>query len=507
MAPRRHGHGGGLLEAAVFAQHHQQQSLQSSNPLEAFENLGLGHVLGSGGAGSPGLSHCCTPTGECLRGDALIRHSTAAQDCIKVSCSNEACPAGQLMHRECFEAWEQSVLSYLKSCGRARSWSERQRQQNLWSKKGYDLAYKACGCKCGRGHLKKDLDWAGARSVAEEAVAAPTNEVKKKKRRNRQNSRPSLAVSAGPPGAHPHQQQQQQQQQLQQQQQQQHHHHVAAMLHRGSDAQIIDGSRGRAGSLSSSTGSSSPPATSETSVSPLHQPQAIVKKKSKVEFFGDRIRQSCGANGIFSRRLDFSAFNSLPRTKLNSYHIKMEDEGNHGNDDTRCFILSTLAALQWSRVSCVLCRAAMLVFDRYPLVDGTFFLSPRQHSASCAEVKVEGRTQFLSAVCMGCLEGSGGGGGAPVRCRSCTQPWDGSSLVLGTMYSYDIFAAMPCCTERLKCNSCHKPLIYPHQRLNFYSDYSRVFACPHCRAVDAHFVKPLTSCFTREHFQLYSPWP
>ncbi|KOX80255.1 Headcase protein [Melipona quadrifasciata] len=33
-------------------------------------------------------------------------------------------------------------------------------------------------------------------------------------------------------------------------------------------------------------------------------------------------RQSCGANGIFSRRLDFSAFNSLPRTKLNSYHIK-----------------------------------------------------------------------------------------------------------------------------------------------------------------------------------------
>lgn len=66
----------------------------------------------------------------------------------------------------------------------------------------------------------------------------------------------------------------------------------------------------------------------------------------------------------------------------------MEDEGNHGNDDTRCFILSTLAALQWSRVSCVLCRAAMLVFDRYPLVDGTFFLSPRQHSPACAEVKL-----------------------------------------------------------------------------------------------------------------------
>jgi hypothetical protein len=64
----------------------------------------------------------------------------------------------------------------------------------------------------------------------------------------------------------------------------------------------------------------------------------------------------------------------------------MEDEGNHGNDDTRCFILSTLAALHTSRVSCVLCLSPMLVFDRYPLVDGTFFLSPRQHSKSCLEV-------------------------------------------------------------------------------------------------------------------------
>jgi hypothetical protein len=462
MAPRRHagnGHIGGLLEVA--ANH------------EVIDNF-------ANGQGMMGTAHCCTPTGECLRGDALIRLN-ALHDVVKVTCNNDSCPMGQFMHRECFDAWEQTVLTYLKNCGRARSWSERQRHQNLWTKKGYDLAFKACGCRCGRGHLKKDLDWMPPSLGNFPGCRADEAEAKKKKRRNRQNTRPTLAVSAGQPG------------------------HVNHGNGRVSEVQMIESSRGRAGSLSSSNGSSSPPATSETSVSPLHQPQLIMKKKMKVDFFGDhRARQSCGANGIFSRRLDFSAFNSLPRTKLNSYHIKMEDEGNHGNDDTRCFILSTLAALQWSRVSCVLCRAAMLVFDRYPLVDGTFFLSPRQHSHSCAEVKVEGRTQFLSAVCMGCLEGSGT---ASVRCRACTQPWDGSSLVLGTMYSYDIFAAMPCCTERLKCNSCQKPLIYPHQRLNFYSDYSRVFACPHCRVVDAHFVKPLSSCFTREQFQLYSQWP
>ena len=130
------------------------------------------------------------------------------------------------------------------------------------------------------------------------------------------------------------------------------------------------------------------------------------------------------------------------------FMFQMEDEGNHGNDDTRCFILSTLAAMHMSRVSCVLCDSPMLVFDRYPLVDGTFFLSPRQHSKSCLEVRIENRTQYLSAVCMTCLEGWGAG--RRLRCLYCATPWDGSSLVIGTMYSYDIFAAMPCCTERLR---------------------------------------------------------
>ncbi|XP_008549486.1 headcase protein [Microplitis demolitor] len=501
MAPRRHAGGShGLLEMA--GNHdmpmdnlvsHQQSITGSSTSSNSSTNSNNNNS----NINNNGVTHCCAPSGECLRADALIRFNSL-QDAVKVICNNETCPMGQYMHRECFDAWEQTLLTYLKNCGRARSWSERQRHQNLWTKKGYDLAFKACGCRCGRGHLKKDLDWIPPTGFGNlTGNRTEEMETKKKKRRNRQNTRPSLAVSAGPPAVN-------------------YNGHVGAGANGGtgaggtrggtvSEIQMIESLRGRAGSLSSSNGSSSPPASSEPSISPLHQPQAIVKKKTKVDFFGEtRIRQSCGANGIFSRRLDFSAFNSLPRTKLNSYHIKMEDEGNHGNDDTRCFILSTLAALQWSRVSCVLCRGAMLVFDRYPLVDGTFFLSPRQHSPSCAEVKVEGRTQYLSAVCMTCLEGCGN---APVRCRACTVQWDGSSLVLGTMYSYDIFAAMPCCTERLKCNSCQKPLIYPHQRLNFYSDYSRVFACPHCRVVDAHFVKPLLTCFTREQFQLYSQWP
>ncbi|XP_058978486.1 headcase protein isoform X2 [Musca domestica] len=202
-----------------------------------------------------------------------------------------------------------------------------------------------------------------------------------------------------------------------------------------------------------------------------------------------------GCNGIFSRRLDFSSFNLLPKTRLNSYQVKIEDEGNHGNDETRLFILSSLAQSQKSRVACILCEEPMLVFDRYPLVDGTFFLSPKQHSTDCIEVKYEGRSVYLTCVCMRCLDGTSTH--RNISCRFCAEKWDGSNLVLGTMYAYDIFAAMPCCAERLKCNNCFKLLLHPQQRLNFYSDYSHCVTCPYCATQDTHFVKPLTYCYTK----------
>jgi hypothetical protein len=27
----------------------------------------------------------------------------------------------------------------------------------LWTKRGYDLVYKACDCPCNHGHIRKDL--------------------------------------------------------------------------------------------------------------------------------------------------------------------------------------------------------------------------------------------------------------------------------------------------------------------------------------------------------------
>lgn len=40
-------------------------------------------------------------------------------------------------------------------------------------------------------------------------------------------------------------------------------------------------------------------------------------------FLFSQYRSTSGCNGIFSRRLDFSIFNMLPKTRLNSYQIKV----------------------------------------------------------------------------------------------------------------------------------------------------------------------------------------
>lgn len=429
-----------------------------------------------------GVSQCCVPSGcdygNPIRGDDLC-------NAVRVACNNEQCPVGQFMHKECFEAWEQSVLTYLRSTGRARSWSEKQRLQNLWTKKGYDLAFKACSCKCGKGHLRKDLDWMPPpKSQAQD-------DGRKKKNRRKKNDKPALGAAAA--GA------------------------VAVATTREGRPML----RMRSNSMSStgSNSGSSPPSSStgESPKSPTHHllmtsstpgPNSGVhggglilltngrRRSSKFDFFSDRL----GSGSIFSRRLDYSSFNSLPRHKINSYHIKMEDEGNCGNDETRCFVLSNLAAARMSRVMCVLCQSVMLIFDQYPLIDGTFFLSPRQHRKSCLQVKVDGRLQYLGAVCMGCLEGWN----MQLRCHFCLKRWQGTSLILGTMYSYDIFAANPCCLDRLKCNNCHKLVVLPEERCNYFSDYSNSLLCPHCGHVDYHFVKSL-STFARGEREFLNP--
>jgi len=47
----------------------------------------------------------------------------------------------------------------MRVTGRARSWSEKVRRNNLWTAKGYDLVKKHCRCRCGKGLLRRDMSW------------------------------------------------------------------------------------------------------------------------------------------------------------------------------------------------------------------------------------------------------------------------------------------------------------------------------------------------------------
>lgn len=64
------------------------------------------------------------------------------------------------------------------------------------------------------------------------------------------------------------------------------------------------------------------------------------------------------------------------------------------------FVLSSLAAHKKTHVVCILCKDAMMVYDRYPLIDGTFFLSPIQHSKDCIEVSVVALINHIGLACV-----------------------------------------------------------------------------------------------------------
>lgn len=368
------------------------------------------------------MQHCCSP--KCLVLSAESDPLSPDPELIKMICSNEKCPFLPFMHSACFLAFEEQMLSFLRGMSRARSWSEKQRRQNLWTKKGYDLIFKVSTCRCTKGALRRDLAYNGA---------AETNDKVKRKRKK----------SAGG-------------------------EKMAVPIRSSNGAQRVcrTGSRTNSGDMSmaleSKIGVSSAP-TVLTGMPAYMQP--------------------------FAHRSDYTVFEKLvPRHLVNSYHIKMEDDGYGAGDDTRSFVLSSLAFHRTSFVSCVLCSTKMTVYDQFPLVDGTFFLSPLKLNNSALQVETkDDSTSYLTAVCLRCLVGS-----HKVVCTFCLTPWNGNAHQIGTMYSYDLFAACPCCPASVQCNKCNQPLVEPTHLTLSFSQLSSKHKCSNCKTCDFHFVKPIS---------------
>ena len=457
------------------------------------------------------MQKCCIP-GACPMKEEMIDNEDVS-DAVRVTCNNEACTEGNWMHKSCFDSWEESVLAYLRSCGRARSWSEKQRLQNLWTKKGYDLAFKACDCKCAKGHIRKDLDY-----------IAPVHDNAAKKKNKKKTSvpctktenhaaNPTVAARERKPSGNNNT----------------NANHVMTTKSQPVPTKMDNFGRGffdpngnsirkstpsitiinnrhderlRANSISS-TGSSPPNSASSVnsgSDSPVpHSPQNTqvqrIAMKSKFQFTEQPPSPGSSPSGsslsIFRKRSDLSAFSVLPKHKQNPYHIKMEEDSMSGMDDVHTFVLNHLSTYKIASLNCTLCKNELCIFDRYPLIDGTLFLSPQAYDNQVLRVISDGRLQYINAVCVSCLEG-----GKDIRCASCKRKWDGSSLLLGSMYTYDIFAAMPCCQKRLTCKHCRRAVVDVASGLQYFSEYSHMIPCPYCKAYDYHFIRPLCETFS-----------
>lgn len=206
-------------------------------------------------------------------------------------------------------------------------------------------------------------------------------------------------------------------------------------------------------------------------------------------------------SGRLGRRADFSSLQaSIDPYRYNIYHVKLEEELQSGDDykDTLFQILRTRSI---NTLSCLICAKRLLVYDRYPLIDGCVFITPVRHQQDDRSIPFNSHTnnnnnsakhQFVSCVCVKCLQGAS----VLCICCHCGGEWVGVAFQVGTIYPFDIFAANICCSERSKCSNCEKQLLSSSRPLpQRYAEFSQSFTCPSCQKQDSHFVKPMHKLF------------
>lgn len=324
-------------------------------------------------------------------------------DYQRVVCNNEHCPFGNWMHLQCFYEWESSILVQFNCIGRARSWNEKQCRQNMWNKKGYDLAFRFCSCRCGQGHLRKDVDWYQVRRRQDD---------KKKK--------------AGVPKAG----------ELVSDDGKKCKLNRPAKLHEGQRRHSVD--RQNSQEKGPANGSHRSPCGSPPHQSPPLAGQPYLPFSAGgprvARHLGEFLKTALQAEACrkllpggsrfgqgeptllppqppsgrlepsvqFLRRLDLSELLAhVPKHKVNTYHVRMEDDAQAGQgEELRKFILAALSASQRNVVNCALCHKALPVFELFPLVDGTLFLSPSRHDEIEYDVPchLQGRSHSYSNV-------------------------------------------------------------------------------------------------------------
>lgn len=200
--------------------------------------------------------------------------------------------------------------------------------------------------------------------------------------------------------------------------------------------------------------------------------------------------------------------------------LRLEDEGPYGNDETRSFVLSHFSSLCVRQMKCVICECKLAIYDKFPLLDGTLFVSPIKYSdlndstdeqgpsaggegveRTESESKlmvpalISNKNQYIYAICLSCLHSRNE---HEIKCKFCKQPWKGgSTLQIGTMYKFEIFSAFPCCQKKLNCSKCDFQIVNLNATggLQYFSSYSEERECVKCKTKHFHFIKPLSKFY------------
>uniref|UniRef100_A0A915D6M8 Headcase N-terminal domain-containing protein n=1 Tax=Ditylenchus dipsaci TaxID=166011 RepID=A0A915D6M8_9BILA len=106
-----------------------------------------------------GRVHCMIPMIACIKRGEPLPTSVQNQG-VKMCCTNSKCQfASQFVHADCFKQLENTLIKIISNLGSARGWTDIQRRNNLWEKKGLTLVQKNLRCECGLGLMTRDADF------------------------------------------------------------------------------------------------------------------------------------------------------------------------------------------------------------------------------------------------------------------------------------------------------------------------------------------------------------
>lgn len=198
---------------------------------------------------------------------------------------------------------------------------------------------------------------------------------------------------------------------------------------------------------------------------------------------------------VFKKRKDLRTLqNNLSKERYREVVMKFGDGGEDGGKEILASVHTTMKKNKLLHMSCLFCEGQSQVYENFPVVDGTLFVSPLRLSRDCAVFYENNAAnespRYMSYICVKCQEGQS----KTLKCADCAKPWNGSFFQVGTLYSYNILSAIPCCQTQFSCKKCHKETLSANDTSSlFFSHFSKKTMCPHCNTEDFHFVKPLSS--------------